>query len=115
MHYHHYRQCCDAAGAIEALNLLDKYIAPGCVLLFDDLINYPGYREHEILALWEWLEETGRKLEVRHSALYVCSAQSQPSTSLRKNTSVKTDCVAQPACTVGCLANSVLFEMFCLH
>ncbi len=73
-HYHHYRQYCDAAGAIEALTLLDKYIAPGCILLFDDLINYPGYREHEILALWEWLEETGRKLEVRHFALYVCFA-----------------------------------------
>lgn len=56
---------CDLyAGAIDALTLLDKYIAPGCVLLFDDLINYPGYREHEILALWEWLETTGRKLEV---------------------------------------------------
>lgn len=55
---------CADAGAIDALTLLDKYIAPGCVLLFDDLINYPGYREHEILALWEWLETTGRKLEV---------------------------------------------------
>lgn len=56
---------CDLyAGAIDALTLLDKYIAPGCVLLFDDLVNYPGYREHEILALWEWLETTGRKLEV---------------------------------------------------
>ena len=54
----------DVAGAIDALTLLDKYIAPGCVLLFDDLINYPNYREHEILALWEWLESTGRKLEV---------------------------------------------------
>ena len=56
--------CMAAAGAIDALTLLDKYIAPGCVLLFDDLVNYPGYREHEILALWEWLETTGRKLEV---------------------------------------------------
>lgn len=56
---------CHAAGAIDALTLLDKYIAPGCVLLFDDLINYPDYRDHEILALWEWLQATGRKLEVR--------------------------------------------------
>lgn len=56
---------CDLyAGAIDALTLLDKYIAPGCVLLFDDLINYPDYRDHEILALWEWLQATGRKLEV---------------------------------------------------
>lgn len=56
--------CC-ATGAIDALTLLDKYIAPGCVLLFDDLVNYPNYRDHEILALWEWLQTTGRKLEVR--------------------------------------------------
>lgn len=51
-------------GAIEALMLLDRYIAPGCVLLFDDLINYPEYREHEIKALWEWLQATDRKIEV---------------------------------------------------
>ena len=56
---------CHFTGAIDALTLLDKYIAPGCVLLFDDLVNYPNYRDHEILALWEWLQATGRKLEVR--------------------------------------------------
>ena len=59
------QQQCHPTGAIDALTLLDKYIAPGCVLLFDDLINYPNYRDHEILALWEWLQNTGRKLEVR--------------------------------------------------
>ena len=108
-HYHHYRQYCVAAGAIEALTLLDKYIAPGCILLFDDLVNYPGYREHEILALWEWLEETGRKLEVRHLALYMCSAQSHSCTSVRKHTSVKTD-YEHLSCTVRCLAN--IFSAF---
>lgn len=55
---------CHFTGAIDALKMLDKYIAPGCVLLFDDLVNYPNYRDHEILALWEWLQSTGRKLEV---------------------------------------------------
>ena len=63
---------CHATGAIDALTLLDKYIAPGCVLLFDDLINYPDYRDHEILALWEWLQATGRKLEV-HCSGHHCS------------------------------------------
>lgn len=53
-----------SAGAIDALMLLDQHIAPGCVLLFDDLINYPDYRDHEIKALWEWLDSTGRKVEV---------------------------------------------------
>lgn len=59
------------AGAIDALTLLDQYMAPGCVLLFDDLINYPDYRDHEIKALWEWLEETGRKLEVH--VVWLCA------------------------------------------
>ncbi len=54
------------AGAIDALMLLDQHIAPGCVLLFDDLINYPDYRDHEIKALWEWLDSTGRKVEVSY-------------------------------------------------
>ena len=53
-----------SAGAIDALMLLDQHIAPGCVLLFDDLVNYPDYRDHEIKALWEWLDSTGRKVEV---------------------------------------------------
>ena len=52
------------AGAIDALMLLDPYIAPGCIILFDDLINYPDYREHEIKALWEWLEASKRQVEV---------------------------------------------------
>ena len=49
--------------------LLDQHIAPGCVLLFDDLVNYPDYRDHEIKALWEWLDSTGRKLEVSYVIL----------------------------------------------
>lgn len=52
------------AGAIDALMLLDPYIAPGCIVLFDDLVNYPDYREHEIKALWEWLEASKRQVEV---------------------------------------------------
>ena len=47
--------------------LLDQHIAPGCVLLFVDLINYPDYRDHEIKALWEWLDSTGRKVEVSNA------------------------------------------------
>ena len=124
-HYHHNRQYCDAAGAIEALTLLDKYIAPGCILLFDDLVNYPGYREHEILALWEWLEETGRKLEVRRLALYVCCAQSQPSSSVRKCTSVsvstlhalsgasQTAYTKHFACTYMCLTVAICSFVSC--
>ena len=28
------------------------------------LVNYPAYREHELLALWEWLGQSHRRLEV---------------------------------------------------
>lgn len=51
-------------GASEVLHLLSDHIVPGTVLLFDDLINYPAYREHEARALWEWLVASGRRLRV---------------------------------------------------
>lgn len=44
--------------------LLNPYLAPGCIVLFDDLVNYPDYREHEIRALWEWLQASKRQVEV---------------------------------------------------
>ena len=28
------------------------------------LVNYPQYRKHEVLALWEWLGRVRRQLEV---------------------------------------------------
>ncbi len=28
------------------------------------LVNYPDWRHHEVLALWEWLGRSGRQLEV---------------------------------------------------
>jgi len=31
---------------------------------FLQLLHYPEYREHEVKALWEFLESTGRKVEV---------------------------------------------------
>jgi hypothetical protein len=56
---------CDLyAGSKDALELLKEYIVPGCVLIFDELLHYPEYREHEVKALWEFLESTGRKVEV---------------------------------------------------
>jgi hypothetical protein len=44
------------------LSLLNNRIAVGTVLVFDELINYNNYREHEVKALWEWLQESGAKL-----------------------------------------------------
>ena len=56
---------CDLyAGARDALSLLSPLIRPGTVLVFDDLVNYPAYRDHEAKALWEWAASTGLHLRV---------------------------------------------------
>merc|ERR1712087_704292 len=44
------------SSAISVLQLLTPRIQPGAVLVFDELINYPGFREGEMRALYEWLE-----------------------------------------------------------
>ena len=33
-------------------------------LHFSQLLHYPAYKEHEVKALWEFLQESGRKLDV---------------------------------------------------
>lgn len=53
------------SGANDVLTLLNDRISPGAIVLFDELVNYPAYRDHEMKALWEWLGRTGRVLEVR--------------------------------------------------
>ena len=56
---------CDLyAGARDALSLLSPLLRPGAVLVFDDLVNYPAYRDHEARALWEWVASTGLHLRV---------------------------------------------------
>jgi hypothetical protein len=36
---------------------LDAWLKPGVVIVFDELMNYPEYREHEIKALFELLQD----------------------------------------------------------
>lgn len=56
---------CDLyAGARDTLMYLSPLIQSGTVLVFDELINYPTYAEHEIKALWEWLVSTGLHVRV---------------------------------------------------
>jgi len=47
------------------LNTLKDYMAEGCILLFDELVNYPGYEGEtgELLALYEFVKETGMEYE----------------------------------------------------
>jgi len=40
---------------------LNDLIKPGCVILFDEFMNYPGFEEHEFLAFTEWCNEFGRE------------------------------------------------------
>lgn len=44
------------------LQLLDDRIAPGTHMVFDELVGYPGFEGHEILALWLWMNQQGVSL-----------------------------------------------------
>lgn len=56
---------CDLyAGSRDALTILKEYIAPGCVLIFDELLHYAEYKQHEVKALWEYLQSSGRQVSV---------------------------------------------------
>jgi len=39
------------------LQLLMDRVVPGTQMIFDELVGYPGYEKHEILALWLWMVE----------------------------------------------------------
>ena len=54
---------CDLyAGAHDAFTLLSHKIVPGTIILFDEIVNYKLYREHEVKAFWEWLQVSGAKV-----------------------------------------------------
>lgn len=56
---------CDLyAGSSQVLTALGPFMHPGCILLFDELVNYPLYTEHEVKALWEWLTKYHRRVAV---------------------------------------------------
>jgi hypothetical protein len=49
---------CDLYSSTSAIfKGLDKWLEPGVVIVFDELMNYPGYQEHEIKALFELLQD----------------------------------------------------------
>lgn len=45
------------------LTELLPYIDSGTVICFDDLLGYPNYRQHEIKAFYEFLQETNHDFE----------------------------------------------------
>lgn len=56
---------CDIySGAKTVLDALEPCIIPGTVIVFDELINYPGYEAHEMKALFEFCQRTGKEFDV---------------------------------------------------
>lgn len=53
------------SSAITALSAVTPRLVSGAVIVFDELINYPGFRDGEIRALYEWLHSP----EFRDSSL----------------------------------------------
>ena len=50
---------CDLYSSIKcALTILRPMLKKGTIIVFDELFNYPTYEKHELLALFEFLEET---------------------------------------------------------
>lgn len=49
---------CDIySGAIAALRHIKSKLAPGAIIAFDEILEYPGHEEHEIRALFEVTQE----------------------------------------------------------
>jgi hypothetical protein len=45
------------------LDLVSDRLQVGTVIVFDEFFNYPGWKQHESLALSEFLTKSGRKIE----------------------------------------------------
>jgi len=66
------------------LHDLAPKIGPECIMVFDDLVNYPAYREGELKALWEFFSLTRRPLKVvgatgKHVMMYPSADANKPS------------------------------------
>lgn len=56
---------CDLySSTVCVLENIGPWLADGAILLFDEMIGYEGYRDHEIKAFAEFLYETGFSYEV---------------------------------------------------
>ena len=55
---------CDLYSAAKcALSHVRPMLADGAIIAFDELLNYPGFEKHEMLALYEVTEEAGLQFE----------------------------------------------------
>jgi hypothetical protein len=56
---------------------LDSRIVPGTVIVFDEYLNYPGWREHEYKAFQEFIEMSGHNYRYLGFASTQCSVAVQ--------------------------------------
>ncbi len=75
---------CDLyTGSRDALEAISSRISSGCVLIFDELLNYPQFRDHEVKSLWEFLQRTRRKVSVIGMAGPISRADERTSVDLK--------------------------------
>lgn len=48
------------SSAKTVLSLLEDQIVPGTIIVFDEFLNYPGFKDHEYKAFFEFIAESGR-------------------------------------------------------
>lgn len=55
---------CDTYGStVDIFKHLSSNIIPGCIIVFDEFINYPNYDKHEYKAFMEWVKEQAIEFE----------------------------------------------------
>ena len=55
---------CDIYASAKTVLLgLGSAIVPGTIVVFDELINYPGFEDHELKALFEFCQESKLRIE----------------------------------------------------
>lgn len=52
------------SSSAQVFEALEEHLAPGAWIVFDELINYPTFAQHAILALYEMVRRTRRQLVV---------------------------------------------------
>jgi predicted O-methyltransferase YrrM len=63
---------CDIYSSTQyVLATLKERLGPGCVIVFDEFFNYPGWRQHEYRAFHKFIAEAGRK----HTFVSYCGQQ----------------------------------------
>ena len=56
---------CDIySSTVTIFKLLKPFLIPGSLVVFDELVNYPSFLDHEMLAFYEFLQGTDLDVEL---------------------------------------------------